>query len=42
VCGILSPLLKPKDCNSSKYARNAKDAKIQKLQEYSNQSEKML
>jgi hypothetical protein len=48
VCGILSPFLthaliklKRKDCNSpSKYARNAKDAEMQKLQEYSNQSKK--
>jgi hypothetical protein len=35
--------LKPKNCNSpSKYAMNAKDAEMQKLQEYSKQIEKML
>jgi sugar-specific transcriptional regulator TrmB len=35
--------VKPKDCNSpSKYAMNARDAIMQKLQEYSNESEKML
>ena len=34
---------KPKDCNSpSENAMNADDAKMQKLQEYSHQSEKML
>jgi len=50
VCGNLSPLLthaliklKPKDCNSpSKHAMNAKDAEMQKLQEYSKQIKKML
>jgi hypothetical protein len=49
-CVSLSPLLtyalikiKPKDYNSSsKYAMNARDAMMQKLQEHSNQSEKML
>jgi hypothetical protein len=35
--------VKTKDCNSpSKYAMNARNAIMQKLQEYSNQSEKML
>jgi hypothetical protein len=34
---------KTRDCNSpSKYAMNARDAIMQKLQEYSNQSEMML
>jgi hypothetical protein len=33
---------KTKDCNSLKYAMNAKDAEMQKLQEYSNQIEKRL
>jgi hypothetical protein len=34
---------KTKDCNPpSKYAMNARDAIMHKLQEYSNQSEKML
>jgi hypothetical protein len=34
---------KTKDCNSpSKYALNARDAKTQKLHEYSKQIEKML
>ena len=35
--------LKPKDCNSpSKHATNAKDAEMQKLQEYIKQIKKML